>query len=114
MKKYEWFEGRFTFGDLESVLLFANRADHAGTNPSVSADVSSEIIQIARELKRIDEANCNYGETKRRETRAANLEKRAAEIAKEFGFVAHHQSDPRGASLFFHKQGENYHYGIAF
>ena len=56
--------------------------------------------KIAKSLQRSHENACNYGLTKRQETRKANLMKKAQEIAKRLGFKAYEQGDPRGCSLY--------------
>jgi len=55
-----------------------------------------ELQKIARQLYRLDENACNYGLTKRQETRQENLEMKAQKIAEKLGFKFYHQGDPRG------------------
>ena len=55
-----------------------------------------ELQKIARQLHRLDENACNYGLTKRQETREENLEREAQKIAERLGFKFYHQGDPRG------------------
>lgn len=70
----------------------------------VKAGINNEralkLQQISRSLHRLDENSCNYGLTERQEKREERLEKTAESIAKEYGFVSYHQSDPRGWSLY--------------
>ena len=62
--------------------------------------VLGELKPIARSLHKLDENSCNFGLTKRQETREANLEKKAEELANELGLHAYHQGDPRGGTLY--------------
>jgi hypothetical protein len=62
-----------------------------------------QLQKISRSLHRLDEISCNCGKTPQQEKREENLEKQAQSIAKEHGFIAYHQSDPRGWSLYLVK-----------
>ena len=55
-----------------------------------------ELQKISRQICHQDENACNYGLTKRQETRTENLERKAQEIAERLGFNFYHQGDPRG------------------
>ena len=56
--------------------------------------------KISNALHHLDEASCNGELTKRQESREANLEKEAKEIASMYGLIAYHQGDPRGCSMY--------------
>ena len=73
-----------------------------------------ELRKISKALHTQDENACNYGLTKRQETRVENLEKRAADIAEWYGLKAYHQGDPRGCSLYLIEEGmeNSYHNGV--
>ena len=62
--------------------------------------VLDELRPIAKSLHTLDENACNYGLTKRQETRETNLMKKAEELARELGLHAYHQGDPRGGTLY--------------
>jgi hypothetical protein len=70
-----------------------------------------ELQSISKTLHALDEHSCNgyYSERaeKSAETREANLEKRADEIARTYGKKAYHQSDPRGWSLYLISPDQN-------
>lgn len=74
-----------------------------------------ELKKISKALHHLDECSCNYGLTKRQETRLEKLERRAEEIAARYGMFAYHQGDPRGCSLYLitEEQKDNYSDGIA-
>ena len=59
-------------------------------------DEYQELQKIAQQLHRLDENACNYGLTKRQETREENLERKAQKIAERLDFKFYHQGDPRG------------------
>ena len=67
----------------------------------VAAD-ASEIIKSARSLAALSVADCNYGLTKRQETRRQNLAKRVNALAAEYGLEAGCYGDPRGYVVRLH------------
>ena len=67
---------------------------------------ASRLQEISHSLHTLDENECNWGLTKRQETRQANLEKEANEIAAARKLEAYHQGDPRGWSLYLINPGE--------
>ena len=73
----------------------------------VKAGINNEralkLQRISRSLHKIDEDDCNYEQSEKRSRREERLEKVAESIAKEHGFIAYHQSDPRGWSLYLVK-----------
>ena len=69
----------------------------------ISDSHAMQLQAISRALHRLDEASCNYGLTPRQEKREENLEQKAMAIAREYGSIAYHQSDPRGWSLYLVK-----------
>jgi len=79
--------------------------------------ILQELTLISKALHHQDENACNYGLTKRQETRVRNLEKQAEELANKLGLHAFHQSDPRGAALYLVESLKNaysnYSNGIA-
>jgi len=72
-----------------------------------------ELQKIVRQLHRLDENACNYGLTKRQETRRENLEREAQKIAERLDFKFYHEGDPRGLTgwLLTEKQDETTHLG---
>lgn len=56
--------------------------------------------KISRSLHKLDENACNYGLTKRQETRQKNLLQEAQTLAQKLGLHTYHQGDPRGCSLY--------------
>ena len=68
--------------------------------PSCYPQQIHQLIRIAHSLETLDVRSCNYGLTEKDENRVTNLENKALEIAKEFGGLAYHQSDPRGCALY--------------
>jgi hypothetical protein len=79
----------------------------------------SRLSAIAKTLHRMAETDCNYACStigqKMAETKEKNLIKEANEIVKHYGFIAYHQGDPRGCSLYIIEPGMESHYndGIA-
>lgn len=65
-----------------------------------AAMIGQELMSVARELAGLNLSACNYGLSKRQETRSANLEKKAQELAAELGTSVVFNGDPRGAALF--------------
>lgn len=60
-----------------------------------------QLSKLAKQLHRLDEADCNYGLTERQEKRSVRLFEEADKIAQEvFGLRAYHQADPRGGTLY--------------
>ena len=74
----------------------------AFTIPEMSKFVRAwrELVKISKSLQRSHENDCNYGLSKRQETREENLVKKAEEIAREIGFSVYEQGDPRGCALY--------------
>lgn len=62
--------------------------------------IIENLRKIAKSLHRLDENACNYGLTKRQETREMHLETQAKELAHQIDLYAYHQGDPRGCSLY--------------
>ena len=71
-----------------------------------------QLQKIARSLHRIDEDNCYYEQSDKRDKRREALERAAESIAKEYGFISYHQSDPRGWSLYLVKPAQLQEYKI--
>ena len=67
-----------------------------------------ELDKIARSLHHLAEVGCNYGLTKRQETREANLEKKALAIADKYGFEIDFNGDPRGFPIYIHLPDGSY------
>jgi predicted phage-related endonuclease len=59
-----------------------------------------QLQKISRQLHTLAENACNYGLSKRQETRQDNLMKQAEERAQLLGLHAYHQGDPRGCCLY--------------
>ncbi len=55
---------------------------------------------ICRSLHRQDEIACNQGQDEGEEAYEERLEKKAAEIARQYHLTTYHQTDPRGWSLY--------------
>ena len=82
-----------------------------------------QLKEISHKLHRLDENACNYGLTKRQETREKNLEKEATELTEEMGKLMektnglriYRQGDPRGCSLYLIDDscGSDYTRGMA-
>lgn len=66
-----------------------------------------ELKKISQSLHKLAEADCNFGLTKRQETRKANLIEKAQELASEIGLTIYHQGDPRGCALYLLSQDMN-------
>lgn len=62
--------------------------------------VYRELLPISRKLHRIAEANCNYGNTTRRDNQETKLLAQAEALAQRIGLHAYHQGDPRGCALY--------------
>jgi len=77
--------------------------------------VLCNLRKLANQLHHLDEASCNYGLTDRQEKREEKLEKIANDFAKKIGFLAYHQGDPRGCSLYLvtKDMGNDYSKGVA-
>lgn len=73
--------------------------------------IYKELYPIARQLHHQDENSCNYGLTKRQETRVENLEVKAEALARQLGLHAYHQGDPRGGTLYLIKRIKDDHAG---
>ena len=77
--------------------------------------VLKELEKISKQLHHLDENDCNYGLTERQKKREVRLEKQAADSAKEIGFMAYHQGDPRCCSLYLitKEMKDDYFQGVA-
>jgi len=80
-------------------------------------EAHKELIKIAKRLHKLDCDSCNGTiEEQKWLNRVGILEGRADDLANEFGLVAYHQTDPRGASLYLvnkeQDNGEHYSEGI--
>lgn len=62
-----------------------------------------DLQKISKRLHRAFENDCNFGSTPRRKKTQERLEKRAAELALDFGFQVYVQKDPRGCALYLYK-----------
>jgi hypothetical protein len=73
----------------------------AGLTPQDADDIQ----RISRSLHRLDEYSCNVGyeDDSPQAKREARLEAKGAEIAKRYGRLFYHQSDPRGWSVYLVK-----------
>lgn len=58
-----------------------------------------KLRKISKSFHILSEKACNYGLSKRDETRESTLKNEAQEIATIYGLIAYHQGDPRGCSL---------------
>jgi hypothetical protein len=68
--------------------------------PNYFAAIDAALLtKIGRRLSAIAVANCNYGETPRRETEYDRLTERARTIAAWYGLTAESGGDPRGYVL---------------
>ena len=77
-----------------------------------------QLLPISKSLRHSFEADCNYGDSPRREKKQTRLIARAREIAARIDLLVYVQSDPRGCSLYLidkdeKKPSENYSAGIA-
>ena len=63
-------------------------------------EVYDGLKKIANQLHHQYENACNYGLTPRQENLVEKLEKQAEGLARELGYHAYHQGDPRGATLY--------------
>jgi hypothetical protein len=69
-------------------------------NPSMAEAFAVEFARLARSIKALAEADCNYGLSPLQETRSANLQRRFGELANALGFNARTGGDPRGACAY--------------
>ncbi len=76
-----------------------NNAAQLGRAGIGASDVA-RFQKISRSLSHLDELSCSQELTHRQETRSDNLEKQATALAKPYGLLSYHQSDPRGWSLY--------------
>ncbi len=65
--------------------------------------IASELSFIARKMRKLNEAQCNYGLTDRQQRISDNLDKRALAIASRFGAekAIELNGDPRGCAIKF-------------
>lgn len=92
-----------------------NRQENFGqlVKAGLSIDDADQIQKISRSLHRLDEHSCNgyqdwHGNwdeiaEKKAEQREIKLESKGTELAKKYGFLFYHQSDPRGWSVYLVK-----------
>ncbi len=76
----------------------------------------SQLRKISNSLQHLAEASCNYGLTKRQETRERNLLQKGKELAQELGYEFYHQGDPRGCQVYLLDHGtphNSYNHGVA-
>jgi hypothetical protein len=71
-----------------------------------SMNASLEALRkISRSLHHLAENACNYGLTKRQESRENTLKVKAIAHAIALGFQAYFQGDPRGCALYLVPEG---------
>ena len=63
-------------------------------------NVYRQLVPISKALRNSFEAECNYGDSPRREKRQDRLIAKAKEIAEWAGLAIYVQGDPRGCSLY--------------
>jgi len=88
----------------------------------ISASDADAFQRISRSLHKLDESLCNgfvdwrgnwdEAAEMRAEKRSNRLEGKATELAQKYGFIAYHQSDPRGWSLYLVKPDQLGQYSI--
>jgi len=79
-------------------IVCNERKDDPNVNPFETA---RELWRIANSLNHLNEVDANYGLSSRQVMRERNLQRRAAELADDLGFVVMHNGDPRGYALQF-------------
>jgi len=62
--------------------------------------VMGEVSRLARAVHKIDEKACNMDLSKRDDSRRDNALLRIGELARPYGWVLFHQSDPRGLPVY--------------
>lgn len=66
----------------------------------IDGDDALILQRISHRLHQLDELACNWGMSEAQVKRVDRLEEQAQGIAKKYGLIAYHQSDPRGWSLY--------------
>src|SRR3990167_1503775 len=81
-------------------------------------NVYRALLPISKSLRNSFTADCNFGDSPRREKKQARLIAKAKELVERIDLIIYIQSDPRGCSLYLldkseTKPSENYSSGIA-
>lgn len=63
--------------------------------------------KIERQVRRLNEHDCNYGLSPRQEARRLTLENQYKILAESFGLFTEVQRDPRGGALKLHDSSYN-------
>lgn len=74
----------------------------------VITEITTQVISITGQLRRLAETGCNYGLSEKQGVRQGRLEQKLEALARELGLGVTIQSDPRGriAYLTFPDGGE--------
>lgn len=104
-RKAERKENRVAF--IAALLMERSRepgrraSDETGElRPHIAEAFAVEFARLAESIKRLCEADCNYGLSPAQEKRQQRLEARFAALAGALGFEARTGGDPRGACAY--------------
>ena len=86
--------------EVVSLAVRLAQTSHGLKFPQSPAQDAMELVRIAGQLHRLDEAACNEPETPAQARRSDKLAARAQEIAIRYGFQCARQGDPRGVPFY--------------